>query len=501
MGARYGCATLPYMSEKIYDIAVIGGGINGVGIARDAAGRGLSTVLLEQSDFASATSSASTKLIHGGLRYLEYYEFGLVRAALKEREVLLSMAPHIIWPLKFILPHAPSMRPAWLIRLGLFLYDHIGGRKILPKSRSLKLDSKKIKSSYPKGFSYADCWVDDSRLVVLNARDAQMNKADIYSYSACQNIKVVDGLWHIEGSGKLAGRTFKARKLVNAAGPWVRSVLDENKLSNNQTHQVRLVKGSHIIVPRLFDGEECYILQQVDGRIVFIIPYEDDYSLIGTTDVEYMGDASCVGIDQDEIAYLCDAVNTYLESPISSDDIVSSYSGVRPLLDSGEDDASAVTRDYILDYTESYGAPLLSIFGGKITTYRVLAEKAVDMMTDEPAWTKGAALPGASYDEALMEAYKQQLESLLPDGTQVDVDQLMGRWARQYGALIGSILDTNDLGQYFGQSLFQAEVDYLIRDEFAESADDILWRRTKLGLKFTDEERKSLSAYLKEKKN
>ena len=484
------------MQEKIYDIVVIGGGINGMGIARDAAGRGLSVLLLEQNDFASATSSSSTKLIHGGLRYLEYYEFGLVRAALSEREVLLDMAPHIIWPLEFILPHCPSMRPAWLVRLGLFLYDHLGGRKKLAGSKSVRLDEKKINSKYKKGFSYSDCWVDDARLVVLNAIDAAEQGAELYNYTPCEKIECKDGLWEVRAGGVLAGQTIKAKQLVNAAGPWVRSLLDDNGLARQDTHEIRLVKGSHIITKRLFEGDECYILQQPDGRIVFIIPYEDEYSLIGTTDVEYEGDPSQVEIDDDEIDYLCKAVNEYSCREITKDDVVSTYSGVRPLLDSGEDDASAVTRDYILEYDEDAGAPLLSIFGGKITTYRVLAEKAVAKLTAREAWTKGALLPGGLARKGEVQGLISILENdtfALPHDIARDIAT---RWSRQYGGRAHSILECKSLGQDFGYHLYQAEVDYLIEHEYATSAQDILWRRTKLGLKFSAHEVIELSAYI-----
>jgi glycerol-3-phosphate dehydrogenase len=486
------------MNDKIFDIAVIGGGVNGVGIARDAIGRGLSVVLLEKNDFASATSSASSKLIHGGLRYLEYYEFGLVRAALKEREILLSMAPHIIWPLEFILPHSKDMRPAWLIRLGLFLYDNLGGRKILPKSKSIKLDAGKLKPAYRKGFSYADCWVDDSRLVVLNALDAQERGAYLYNYTPCKAISCKDGIWHVEAGGAHEGYNFRARKLVNAAGPWVRDLLDSNQLSTDETNNVRLVKGSHIIVKRLFDGDESYILQQPDGRIVFINPYEDEYSVIGTTDVEYQGDPLAAQIDQAEIDYLCEAANLYLQNEISPDDVISSYSGVRPLLDSGEENASAVTRDYVFDYSERFGAPLISIFGGKLTTYRVLAEKAMDYLTNAPAWTKGSQLPGASSPKEDIDLLLGQFKSKFPEIDADDAQRIANRWSRQYGSRAEEIIGQQSLGQYFGSDLYQAEIDYLIEHEFVHTAEDVLWRRTKLGLRFNVEQTASLEEYIKE---
>jgi glycerol-3-phosphate dehydrogenase len=489
------------MTEHIYDIAIIGGGINGMGIARDAAGRGLSVLLLEQGDFASATSSASTKLVHGGLRYLEYYEFGLVRAALKEREVLLNMAPHIIWPLEFILPYSRDMRPAWLIRMGLFLYDHLGGRKKLAGSKMVRLNPDKLKTAYKKGFSYADCWVDDARMVILNAIDACEHGADIYNYTRCESASCHDGLWHLKASGVLAGQTIKARQLVNAAGPWVRDFLDGNDLANAQTHDIRLVKGSHIITGRLFEGDECYILQQTDGRIVFIIPYEDEFSLIGTTDIEYQGDPAAVQISDDEVDYLCKAVNLYLRDEISANDVVASYSGVRPLLDSGENNASAVTRDYVLERSDAAGAPLLSIFGGKITTYRVLAEKALSKLTPRAPWTKGSILPGGLGGKLNADTLYDGVQALCPDGDAAHCRTVAQRWARQYGSRAQVIIDQGlkaglTGGIDFGCGLYQAEVDYLLREEFAVQADDILWRRTKLGLHYTPVQRDALQDYI-----
>lgn len=490
------------MKDDIYDIAIIGGGINGMGIARDAAGRGLSVLLLEKSDFASATSSASTKLIHGGLRYLEYYEFGLVRAALKEREVLLDMAPHIIWPLEFVLPHSREMRPAWLVRLGLFLYDHLGGRKKLPASKMVKLNADKIKPRYHKGFSYADCWVDDARMVILNAIDACEHGADIYNYTPCEGASCRDGIWHLTAGGALKGETLKARQLVNAAGPWVREFLDGNDLAQDDTHKIRLVKGSHIITKRLFDGDECYILQQADGRIVFIIPYEDEFSLIGTTDVEYQGDPAAVTIEDSEVDYLCRSVNLYINAEISPEDVVASYSGVRPLLDSGEDNASAVTRDYVLERSDKAGAPLLSIFGGKITTYRALAEKALSSLTARAPWTKGSILPGGVDGVVDGANLAQQVQMLCPDLDAEGCLSLGKRWARQYGSRAHVLIDValkagGGCGIDFGCGLYQAEVDYLMREEFAQTAADILWRRTKLGLRFTDVQRIALENYIK----
>ncbi|HET8726590.1 MAG TPA: glycerol-3-phosphate dehydrogenase, partial [Alphaproteobacteria bacterium] len=362
----------------LFDVAVIGGGVNGVGIARDAAGRGLSVLLCEQADLASATSSASTKLIHGGLRYLEHYEFRLVRESLMEREVLLRAAPHIIWPLRFVLPHNRSMRPAWMIRLGLFLYDHLGGRELLPGSRTLDLRThpagRPLDPKFTRGFEYSDCWVEDSRLVVLAALDARERGATVLTRTRCTSARRDGRIWRVEitpaGGEK---REVRARALVNAAGPWIAEVLNRT-IGLNTRHSVRLVKGSHIVVRKLFDGPQAYIFQNDDRRIVFAIPYEADYTLIGTTDVDYHGDPGAVAITEDEIAYLCRAASGYFARPVTADQIVWTYSGVRPLYDDNATDASAVTRDYILDLDEPPDeATLHSVFGGKVTTFRRLA--------------------------------------------------------------------------------------------------------------------------------
>lgn len=393
------------MNQAEYDLCVIGGGINGAGIARDAAGRGLSVLLVEAQDLAGATSSASTKLIHGGLRYLEHFEFRLVHDALKERETLLSMAPHIIRPMRFIMPHNPDLRPVWMIRLGLFLYDHLAGRKKLARSKGLNLHKDPVgaplRSNYMQGFSYADCWVEDARLVVLNAKDAEERGATILTRTACTNLETTgDGQWavHLQDIRTRRPYCIKARQVVNAAGPWVRGFLDNSGLAQEDTPDVRLVKGSHIVVRRFFEGDHAYILQQPDKRIVFAIPYEKHYTLIGTTDVDYEGDPSNPVISDEETAYLCDAVNRYFKTPVVPGDVIWSYSGVRPLIKDGHEDASSVTRDYKLVREDRFGPPLLSVFGGKITTYRVLAEEAVDMITDNPAWTKGAPLPGGDIE-------------------------------------------------------------------------------------------------------
>lgn len=491
----------------MYDLAVIGGGINGCGIARDAVGRGLRVLLVEKNDLASGTSSASTKLVHGGLRYLEHYEFRLVRESLMEREVLMSMAPHIIWPMRFVLPHHNGLRPAWLIRLGLFLYDHLGGRDVLPGCRTVNLVTETLGAplddGFRKGFEYSDCWVDDARLVILNARDAADRGADIRVRTALTNARREADHWQLslqraDGSAE----TETARAVINAAGPWVADVL-ERRIGGNEQAKVRLVRGSHIVVPRQFDHDHAYIFQNTDGRIVFAIPYEDDFTLIGTTDVDVQGDPEDSTISQDEIDYLCAAVSGYFKSPIKPDDIVWTYAGIRPLYDEGDNDGQAAqkaTRDYVLDFRDG-GAPLLNVFGGKITTYRCLAEEAMGKFAAVfPAmtgpWTKGAVLPGGDVSvDGHAETVKHILDRL------PDLDRLIAvRWARTYGAesleFAKDASSAKELGKDFGGGLYQAEVDHLISREWAQSVDDILWRRTKLGLRLSAEQQSRLATYL-----
>jgi len=502
--------------DRPIDLLVVGGGINGAGIARDAAGRGLSVVLCEQHDLASATSSASTKLIHGGLRYLETYEFRLVREALIEREVLLRAAPHIIWPLSFVLPHNRGLRPAWMVRLGLLLYDHLGGRARLAASYGIDLRRDPVgaplKDAFTKAFCYSDCWVEDSRLVVLNALDAQERGAEILPRTRLTAARRVDGLWQAtlepSGAGARSGRVRRvtARALVNAAGPWVLEVQDK-VAGANRGSGLRLVKGSHIVVPRLFDGAQAYILQNLDRRVVFAIPYERDFTLIGTTEVPFTGDPGKVAIAPEETDYLCAAVNRYFARPVAPDDVVWSYSGVRPLYDDLRENLSAVTRDYVFDLdpgtegTPGAGAPLISVFGGKITTYRKLAEHALDKLLPflgaaRPAWTERAALPGGDMPGADFDAFLAELEAArpwLPEG-------LARRLARAYGtrveALLGSARGLDDLGEDLGGGLTEAEVDYLMGHEWAASAEDILWRRSKLGLHFSDEDEVRLDDWI-----
>ena len=485
-------------SSGIFDVAIIGGGINGCGIARDAAGRGWSVFLCEQNDLASATSSASTKLIHGGLRYLEYYEFRLVREALLERETLWKIAPHIIWPLRFVLPHQKGLRPAWLLRLGLFVYDHLGGRKLLPPARTLHLDKdvagKPLKDSFTLGFEYSDCWVEDSRLVALNARDAANRGATIAPRTRCLSGKREGGVWTLVLKDSLSGeiREVKARALINAAGPWVGDVLTSVVQTANSA-PVRLVKGSHIVVPKLYDHDRCYIFQNPDKRIFFAIPYEQDFTLIGTTDLDYSGDPGAPHASPEEITYMCQGASEYFKTPVEASQVVWSYSGVRPLYDDGASEAQAATRDYVLKLDAAAGAPaLLSIYGGKITTHRRLAESALAMLaphlpasTRPAGWTGQEALPGGDFPmlgfDAQVAATRAKYPFLAP--------ALARRLVRAYGttafALLGEAKSQADLGRDFGAGLTEAEIRYLVAQEWAMRADDIVWRRSKLGLRLS----------------
>jgi glycerol-3-phosphate dehydrogenase len=461
-----------------FDLAIIGGGINGCGIARDAAGRGLSVVLVEQGDLAGATSSASTKLIHGGLRYLEYHAFRLVREALAEREVLLRMAPHLIRPMRFILPHHAGLRPLWLIRAGLFLYDHLGGRELLPATHSLDLRGDAVlRPTFSKGFEYSDCTVDDSRLVILNARDAAARGADIRTRTRCVSARRIDDIWHLSLEG---GAAVAARVLVDAAGPWVTRAIGEAT-----SRHVRLVKGSHIVVPRLYQHDRSYILQNADGRVCFVIPYQGDFSLIGTTDEDYHGDPADVSCTDEEARYLCNAVGQYLQNPPDPSDIVWRYAGVRPLLDDGSSKAQEATRDYVLELN---GDAVLSVFGGKITTYRRLAEAA--MMELAPlfpgigrAWTSDATLPGGNFPWDGLETVQADVAQRYPFLASSTVQRLV----RAYGTLVDHVLgdarSVDDLGCSFGADLTECEVDWLVRNEWARTAEDVLWRRSKLGLR------------------
>ncbi|MFK3891372.1 glycerol-3-phosphate dehydrogenase [Sphingomonas sp. NPDC079357] len=488
------------------DLLVVGGGINGTGIARDAAGRGLSVLLVEQDDLASHTSSASTKLIHGGLRYLEYREFRLVREALIERERLWRMAPHIIWPLEFVLPQSNSPRPAWLVRLGLFLYDHLGGRDRLPATRTVALDRDRVgrglKPGDPKAFVYSDCWVEDSRLVVLNARDAADRGATILTHTRLVDARRggADG-WTATIEDASGRHQVRARALVNAAGPWVANVLDVIP-DARRDRGVRLVKGSHIVVPRLYDGAHAFLLQNPDRRVVFAIPYEQNFTLVGTTDEAWQGKPGRAVIDQQETDYLLGTIARYFEQSVTPEEIVWTYSGIRPLYDDHAANASAVTRDYVLDLdTGKDGAPMLSVFGGKITTYRKLAEHALQELARffpaaGPAWTADAALPGGDIADADFEGYLKTLQARYP----ALPAPLLRRLARAYGTraerLLGNAKTTADLGEDFGGGLFTREVDYLCDDEWASSAEDVLFRRSKLGLHVPPGTAARLDAYL-----
>ncbi len=485
-------------NQTLFDLAIIGGGINGCGIARDAAGRGLSVLLLEQGDLASGTSSASTKLIHGGLRYLEHYAFRLVRESLAERELLLRAAPHLIRPMRFVLPHHAGMRPRWLIRLGLFLYDHLGGREILPDTRTVDLASDPagapLRSEFRRGFEYSDCWADDARLVVANALDAAARGADIRPRTRCAQATHQDGLWHLTLSNDA---TAVARVLVNAGGPQVTQVLLE-VVGQNAHRRVRLVKGSHIVVPRLWQHDRCYILQNVDGRVCFAIPYERDFTLIGTTDEDFAGDPSSVTCSAEEEAYLCDVVSSYLRVPVTPRQIVWRYAGVRPLLDDGASKAQEATRDYLLDFQQP---ALLSVFGGKITTYRRLAEAAMAKLASlfpgmPGPWTSSASLPGGSFPWDGLNDLRSELVARFPFLAERTCDRL----ARAYGTLAAELLGDarrpEDLGRFLCADLTEREVDWMTRHEWAQTADDVLWRRSKLGLRAGATEAAVVAGYL-----
>lgn len=489
----------------IYDLFVIGGGVNGAGIARDASGRGLSVVLCEKDDLAQGTSSRSGKLVHGGLRYLEYYEFRLVREALIEREVLLNSASHIIWPMRFVLPHNPSDRPAWLVRLGLFLYDHLGGRKRLPGTRTLNLrtapEGAFIKPQYTKGFEYSDCWVDDSRLVLLNALDAQNRGAQVYTRTACTSLRRENGLWEVEMTSRKGSNgvvtsektRIRAKAIVNTAGPWVNDIIGR-VAGFNSARNVRLVKGSHIIVRKFWEGRQAYLMQNSDKRVIFVNPYENDLALIGTTDIPYEGKPEDVKVDDTEIAYLLKAVNRYFKQQLTEADIVHAFSGVRPLYDDNAENPSAVTRDYIFEVDDVNGqAPLLSVFGGKITTFRKLSEHALDKLKPffpsmPGGWTANGFLPGGDIANADFEQFLADMKARYPWLPQ----DLCKHYARLYGTrahdLIGAAQSVQDLGAAFGPLLREREALFLKETEWAMTADDILNRRTKHALHMTDGE-------------
>ena len=516
------------MGEQGFDLLVIGGGINGCGVARDAAGRGLSVLLVERDDLAQATSSASTKLFHGGLRYLEYFHFRMVREALQERETLLRMMPHISWPLRFVLPVTPSLRyardtsslgrvlacipglagrrPAWLTRIGLFVYDHLGGREILPACRALDLRNHPagapLQDRFVKGFEYSDCWVEDSRLVVLNARSAQDHGATIRTRTRFEGARRDGGVWKAELSRADGTReTVSARAIVNAAGPWARDVLTGDMWRGNR-HGLRLVRGSHIIVRRLFDHDQPYFLQLEDGRIIFAIPYERDFTLIGTTDVDHEGDAGVAACSNAERDYLIAAASSFFRSGISRDDIVTTFSGVRPLYDDGASSASAATRDYVLTCEDEGGAAaLVNVFGGKITTYRRLAEHVMDSLHPYfPAlgksWSGGEPLPGGDFDIGDRHELILRLQRSFEFLTAEWATRLVTAYGTDAFMILEGAVSREDLGQHFGGTLHAREVDWLVTREWATSADDILWRRSKLGLVLTAAEASALDSHL-----
>jgi len=515
-------------TSAVTDLFIIGGGINGCGIARDAAGRGLTVRLAEMSDLASATSSASAKLFHGGLRYLEYFEFRLVREALIERETLLRAMPHISWPMRFVLPYHPEMRfesetptskllntfmpwmkgrrPAWLIRLGLFMYDHLGGRKILPGTSTLDLrkapEGTPLKAKFERAYEYSDCWIEDSRLVALNARDAARRGATIMTRTRVRSVACEDGVWRVETEDAETGETAEhhARMVVNAGGPWVGDLI-HNTVRINSSEGVRLVRGSHIVTRKLFDHDKCYFFQGTDGRIIFAIPYETDFTLIGTTDKEHDDPDRRPECTEEERDYLLDFVSQYLETPVTRDDIVWSYSGVRPLYDDGAKSATAATRDYVLKVDRSAGAPLLNVFGGKITTYRRLAEGALEKIVAEfpgttGPWTAGVPLPGGDFAV-------DDKERLIAD-LRADYGFLDDFWARRlikaYGTdsrhMLGDAAQVDDLGQAFGATLTEREVRWLMDNEYARDAADVIWRRSKLGLRLDEAQVAALQGWM-----
>ena len=486
------------------DVLVVGGGINGCGIARDLAGRGFRVCLLERGDLAGATSSASTKLIHGGLRYLEHCEFRLVREALAEREVMLRIAPHIVWPMRFVLPHRPAMRPRWLIHAGLFLYDGLARRVSLPGHEAIDCRTHRygapLAPSVSHAFAYSDCWVEDARLVVLNARDAARRGATILTRTALATARRTDAGWEATAEGADGARiALRARAIVNAAGPWACEML--GRAGRNSRGKVRLIKGSHIVVPALHDGDQAYLLQNDDRRVVFVIPYERRFSLIGTTDTPFEGDAREARADADEVAYLCAAVAAQFRRAPRPEDIVWTYSGVRPLYDDGAADASSVTRDYVLELdAPGRGAPILSVFGGKITTYRRLAEEAVGLLAralGAPAgtsWTATAPLPGGDLGAGGLAAFEAEAARRHPWLPAEDLARMVRCYGSELDAVLGGAASARALGAPLGAGLTERELEWMQRREWAASAEDVLWRRTKLGLRMSAAERDDLTA-------
>lgn len=515
-------------TENTYDLFVIGGGINGCGIARDASGRGLTVALAEMNDLASATSSASTKLFHGGLRYLEFFEFRLVQEALKERETLLTAMPHISWPMRFVLPYHKDMRfdsdtptskllttfmpwmkgrrPAWLIRLGLFMYDHLGGRKILPGTKTVDLTSGSegapIDDRFAKAYEYSDCWVQDSRLVVLNARDAEARGAKIMTRTKVTSARREGDIWVIttQDANTQAVQEFRARMLVNAGGPWVMDVI-QGVAGINSTENVRLVRGSHIVTKRLYDHDKCYFFQGEDGRIIFSIPYEQDYTLIGTTDADHASFNERPVCTDEERDYLLGFANSYFKQALSAEDVVWTYSGVRPLYNDGASSATAATRDYVLRVNDEGGAPILNVFGGKITTYRRLAESALEKIGAyfpnlSGKWTAGVTLPGGDFDVTGVDDLLAKIKAQYPFVAEKDALRLLRTYGTEVFEVLGEATSAQDLGDSFGAGITSAELDWAKRVEWVQTGDDFLWRRTKLGLRLTEEERGRVGAYL-----
>ncbi len=493
----------------VFDIAVIGGGVNGAGVARDAAGRGLSVLLVEANDLASATSSASTKLIHGGLRYLEHYAFGLVRHALAERETLWNAAPHIIWPMRFVLPHRAGLRPVWMLRAGLFLYDHLGGRVRLPPTRTLRLDhdaaGAPLRDVSRIAFEYSDCWVQDARLVVLSVRDAEERGADVRVRTRLVGAKRDGAEWRLELEDTVtkAKTTARARAIVNAAGPWVGDVIGRIAGADARA-RVRLVQGSHIVVPKLYDHERCYFFQNPDDRIFFAIPYEEDFTLIGTTDRDYDGDPARVTASEAEIEYLRAAANRYFRRTVRPEDVVWKYSGVRPLYDDGASAAKDATRDYVLTLEGGAGQPaLLNVFGGKITTYRRLAEDALAKLSGvmpeaalRAGWTASAKLPGGDFPIDGAGALAAELRRRHAFLTEREARRYVRHYGTESWRILGDSRRREDLGRAFGGDLTEAEVDYLIEKEYARSAEDVIWRRTKSGLRMRPVEVAALGEWM-----
>lgn len=494
-------------TSSAYDLAIVGGGINGAGIAAEASQRGLKVFLCEQDDLAAYTSSASSKLVHGGLRYLEHYEFRLVREALSEREVLLKKAPHLVWPLEFVLPHSRQLRPAWLIQAGLFLYDHLSARSIIPGSKKIAFKhSTVLRESFKQGFSYYDCAVDDSRLVIANAQAAQAGGASILTRTVCLKAEASEAGWSLELQNKQDTKRFRvqARALVNASGPWAERFFKHQLADVPSPRTVRLVKGSHVVLPRLYAGNYAYILQNQDKRIIFVLPYLNHFSLIGTTDISYTGDPARVCIEESEIEYLLNCVNDYFRQPVSKQHIVHQYAGVRPLCDDESNNPSAMTRDYTLVMQDVHQQPLLSVFGGKITTYRRLARAALSQLEPyfshiKPALDDAYPLPGGEFERKQWPALLSRLATQLPFMEAEHVERLLRAYGQNCFKIFNQINSRAELGRHFGAGLYEREVSYLLEHEWAQTVEDILWRRSKLGYFLNAQEQATLAGFLKDR--